>query len=463
MENRGLSGSSSIKLWEINVNKASLPCEKQLQEVAEQVLKSAKNKGATSAEIAVSSGQGFSATVRMGEPETIEHERDQAVDITVYYGHKKGSATTTDMNLAMIEKVVDAACVMAQYTLEDDCAGLPDPEALAKDWPNLDLYHPWDITVKEAIERAKTCESLAMNYDGRINNSEGAVLETYEAVHLYANSYGFMGYEKGSRHGLSLSVIAEANGQMQHDYSYTSARDCQDLWSAERVAKEAAERTLHRLNPRKIKTCEVPVIFTADIATSLISSFLNAVSGGSLYRQSSFLLNSLGQDIFPDFISITEDPFILKGLASCPFDGEGVKVKKRDIVKQGRLEGYLLSSYSARKLKMKTTGNAGGAHNILVSNGNKDLSALIQTMHKGLVVTDVIGQGVNLVTGDYSRGASGFWVERGEIQFPVEEITIAGNLRDMFTGIVEVGSDIERRGKIQVGSVLINRMTIAGN
>ncbi|MDO8954209.1 MAG: metalloprotease PmbA [Gammaproteobacteria bacterium] len=445
------------------MTKHSLPNQEQLSQVAEHILKLAKSRGATSAEMSVGSGMGFSATVRLGEPETIEHEQDQSVDITVYYGQKKGSATTTDMNLAMIDKVVEAACSMAQYTVEDDCAGLADPDTLAKDWPELDLYHPWDISVKDAIEQAKACEKLAMDFDPRINNSEGATLETYQSIHLYANSHGFIGGAKSSRHGLSVSVIAEANGQMQHDYGYTSARDYRDLWSAKRVAEEAAERTLQKLNPRKIKTCEVPVIFIADVATSLISSFLGAISGGSLYRRSSFLLDSLGQRLFPEFVTISEDPYILKGIASCPFDGEGVKVQKRDIVSQGVLQGYVLGSYSGRKLKLKSTGNAGGVHNILVQSGQQDLAALLKTMHKGLLVTDVIGQGVNLVTGDYSRGASGFWVENGEIMHPVEEITIASNLRDMFSGIIGIGSDIEKRGKIQVGSILIDKMTVAGN
>jgi len=445
------------------VTKQTLPRPDQLSTLAEQVLKLAKAKGASGAEIAASSGQGFSASIRLGEPETIQHEQDQAVDITVYYGHKKGSATTTDMSLAMVEKVVDAACSMAQYTLEDECAGLPEPETLATEWPDLDLYHPWDISVEKAIELAIACEKTAMGYDARISNSEGATVETYQAIHLYANSHGFIGTGTGTRHGLSVSVIAEANGQMQHDYSYTSARDYKDLWSLEKVAAEAAERTLHKLNPRKISTCEVPVIFTADVASSLISSFFSAISGGSLYRRSSFLVDSLGQSIFPEFIRITEDPFIRKGLASCPFDAEGVKVSRRNIIEQGVLQGYILSTYSARKLKMQSTGNAGGIHNVQVSSGDKDLRSLIKTMHKGLVVTDVIGQGVNLVTGDYSRGASGFWVENGEIQFPVEEITIASNLRDMYKGIIEVGSDIEKRGKIHIGSVLINNMTVAGS
>jgi PmbA protein len=445
------------------VTKSNLPSQEQLQEVAEHVLNQAKKRGASSAEIAVSSGQGFSATVRLGEPETIEHEQDQAIDITVYFGQKKGSATTTDLNLNMIDKLVEKACVMAQYTLEDDCAGLPEPSALATEWPDLDLYHPWGLSVEEAVQQAKACESIALAYDPRINNSEGATLETYQAIHLYANSHGFIGSVKGSRHGLSVSLIAEENKQMQHDYSYSSARDYKDLWSAEKIAKDAVERTIRRLNPRKIKTCEVPVIFTADVATSLVSSFLSAISGGSLYREASFLVRSLDTQLFPEFVTITENPYILKGLGSTPFDGEGVKVDQRDIIKQGILRGYLLSTYSARKLKMKSTGNAGGVHNILVSSGNKDLAALIKTMEKGLVVTDVIGQGVNLVTGDYSRGASGFWVEHGEIQFPVEEITIASNLKEMFQGIVEIGADVEKRGKIQVGSILIDRMTVAGN
>jgi PmbA protein len=339
---------------------------------------------------------------------------------------------------------------------------LPDPSTLAKDWPELDLYHPWDISVEAAIQQAKLCEKIAMDYDPRISNSDGATIETYQAVHMYANSYGFRGGQHGTRHGLSLSVIAEDKAQMQHDYSYTSARDYKDLWAIEKVAQDAAQRTLHKLNPRKVKTCEAPVIFTAEVATSLISSFLNAISGGSLYRRSSFLVDSIGQNLFPEFISITEDPYILKALGSCPFDSEGVRVSKRNIIEHGNLQGYLLSTYSARKLNMQSTGNAGGIHNILVSCGSQDLQGLIKGMHKGLVVTDVIGQGVNLVTGDYSRGASGFWVERGEIQYPVEEITIASNLRDMFKGILDIGNDIEKRGKIQVGSILIDKMTIAG-
>lgn len=427
------------------------------------ILALSKAKGASQAEVAVSAESGMSVTVRMRELETVEHNENAGFGITVFFDKRKGSASTTDTSPAAIEAAVSAACNIAQYSSEDPCAGLPEPELLAPDFVDLDLYHPWDITPEQATERALACEAIALQKNPLVTNSEGVILTTYQGLRVYGNSHGFLGHFASSRHSLSCSLIAEQAGSMQRDYSYTVARDQHDLRKAELVADAAVERTIRRLNARKLGTRQVPVVFAADLATGLIGSYLKAVSGSNLYRESSFLLNSLGQQVFPEFMEIREDPFVRKGLASCPYDSEGVKVQARDLVKQGCVEGYLLSCYSARKLGMQTTGNAGGAHNIYVKNHNQSLAQLLKTMDTGLLITDVMGQGVNLVTGDYSRGASGFWVEQGEIQFPVEEITIAGTLQNMYRGIIAIGDDVETRGYIHCGSILIDNLTVAGN
>jgi PmbA protein len=358
---------------------------------------------------------------------------------------------------------VKAAVTIAKYTAEDEFAGLPEPELLARDVPDLDLYHPWELTADEAVELARACESAALAVDKRINNSEGGSVSTQESTFVYGNSLGFIGGYPTSRQGISCAVIAESDAGMQRDYWYTSARAQADLDTPEKVGRTAGERTLRRLDARKLKTTQVPVIFEAPIATGLIASFVSAVSGGNLYRKTSFLLDSIGKEIFAPLVQIRELPHLAKGLASAPFDNEGVATIDRDVVKNGAVQGYFLSSYSARKLGMASTGNAGGNHNLIVESGDLDLAGLLQKMATGLLVTELLGQGMNPVTGDYSRGAAGFWVENGVIQYPVEEITIAGNLKDMFKQIVAIGNDVLVRGSRQCGSILIEKMTVAGD
>lgn len=434
----------------------------KLSAIAEYVLASARKYGASDAEVGTSIDDGLSVTVRLGDVETLEYNRDKGVGVTVYFGQTKGSASTSDTSESSIDAAVKAACDIAKFTAEDDCAGLADKNLLAKDIPDLDLYHPWDVSTDDVIEIAKKCEKQAMAYDKRINNSEGATIGTYQAYSLYANSNGFMGSVKTTRHSLSCIVVASQNDEMQRDYEYTMARDAADLESAAWVAEGAAKNTLDRLAARRVKTDKVPVIFRADIASGLISRFIAAVSGGNLYRKSSFLLDQLGQQVFPEWMHIYEQPFILKALGSAAFDAEGVATKQKDFVKDGILQSYCLGSYSARKLGMQSTANAGGVHNLTVDSGDKNLEQLLKSMQRGLLVTEVMGQGVNIVTGDYSRGAAGFWVENGEVQFPVSEITIAGNLKDMFKNIIEVGNDVDIRGNIRVGSILLENMTVAG-
>ncbi len=422
----------------------------------------AKN-GASAAEIGLSASVGLAVDVRMQAVDMVEHFRDKGFGVTVYFDQRKGSASTTDTRPEAIAKTVEAACRIAQYTEPDPCSGLPEQKDLATEWPqDLSLYHPWNITAEQAIEIAMACEAIALKADKKIVNSEGAAVNTASSLRVYGNSLGFVQDFVSTRHSISCSVIAQKRGQMQRDYSYTNARDAADLDSIDFVATDAAKRTLAKLGPKKLPTGEVPVIFAAEVATGLIGSFLGAISGGSLYREASFLVDHLGKTIFPDWVTITEDPFVKKGLASCPYDGEGVKVSRRDLIQQGVLQGYLLDCYSARKLKMQTTGNAGGAHNIMVSHQAKTLAELLSTMNTGLLITDVMGQGVNLITGDYSRGVSGFWVENGQIQYPVEEITVAANLKDMYRGIQAIGSDVEKRGRIRCGSIFIDHMRVAG-
>jgi PmbA protein len=440
-------------------------CDRQqMMGMVQSALALAEQRGATAAEIGVSASIGLSVDVRMQAVETVEHCRDKGFGVTVYFDQRKGSASTTDTRPEAIAKTVEAACRIAQYTQPDLCAGLPEKKYLATEWPkDLSLYHPWDMSTEQAIDMAMACEALAMKLDKKIVNSEGASVNTSSSLQVYGNSIGFLQDFMSTRHGLSCSVIAEKRGKMQRDYSYTVARDAGDLSSLEWVAQQAAKRTLAKLSPKKIPTGEVPVIFAAEVATGLMGSFLSAINGANLYREASFLGGYLEQSIFPSWMSITEDPFVKKGLASCPYDAEGVSVRKRDLIRQGVLQGYLLDCYSARKLKMETTGNAGGAHNIIVSHQDKNLTMLLSILNKGLLVTDVMGQGINLVTGDYSRGASGFWVENGQIQYPVEEITVAGNLKDMYRGIQAIGNDVEVRGRILCGSVLIDHMRVGGD
>ncbi len=433
-----------------------------LQQMVHDLLAEAKRQGASSAEAAVSSDSGLSATVRMGDLETIEHTRDNGLGISVYFGQRKGSASTSDFSPQAIKDTVKHACSIASYTSEDECNGLADPKLLATEIPDLDLHHPWPIEIDAAIELGKNCEAAALNYAPEINNSEGATLNSHSGLHVYGNSNDFIGGYPSSRHSLSCSVIGEDENGMQRDYWYTSGRSSEDLESAEAVGRKAGERTLARLGARKIETREAPILFQAEMAISLLRSLIGAISGSALYRQSSFLQNHLGKQIFPEFVRVHENPLLPRGLASAPFDSEGVTTKARDIVSNGILQGYVLSSYSARKLGMQTTGNAGGVRNLAIEPGEMDLSGLLKEMDTGLLVTEMMGHGVNMVTGDYSRGAAGFWVEDGEIQYPVEEITIAGNLKQMFMQLLAVGNDIDRRSSVRTGSWLIESMTIAG-
>lgn len=442
---------------------ADLSVEKErLEGLVGELLREARLNGATAAEAAVSYEAGFSVNVRMGEIETVEHHRDKGLGVTVYMGQAKGSASTSDFSAAAIKETVKAACTIARYTAADDYAGLADAEFMAKETPDLDLYHPWDVSVEHAIDLALETEGAAREADARIVNSEGASVSSHQGFRVYGNTHGFVGGYPSTSHSLSCSVLGEEQGSMQRDYWYSSARDAQDLETAAAVGRQAAERAVRRLNGRRLPTCQIPVLFAAEVASSLLSHFIGAIRGGSLYRRSSFLLDSLEKQIFPPFVTIYERPHLRKGLGSAPYDSEGVATRSQDIVKEGILKTYLLDSYSARKLGMQTTGNAGGVHNLFIDSGAKDFPALVKEMNKGLIVTELMGQGVNRVTGDYSRGAAGFWVEDGQIQYPVEEITVAGNLRDMFMRIVEVGNDVDRRKSVQTGTILIEEMTIAG-
>lgn len=434
----------------------------QLKNVVADVLQQAKKQGATSAEVGVGVDAGLSVSVRLGEVETVEFNRDRGISITVYVGQRKGTASTTDIGADAIRSTVKAACDIAKYTTEDAFAGLADPALMAKDIPDLDLDHPWAITAPEAIELAKVCEAAARVHDSRISNSEGATIATHRELQVYGNSHGFLAGYPTTEHSISCSVIAEANGAMERDYWYTLGCDAAELEAAAKVGEQAAARTVRRLGARRLTTRTAPVLFVSELARGLIGHFVAAISGGNLYRKASFLLDHAGKQIFPSFMHIHENPHVKKALGSAPFDGEGVATRARDIITDGILQGYILGSYSARKLGLVTTGNAGGVHNLFVESGEDDFNALVKKMHTGLIVTDLMGHGANIVTGDYSRGAAGFWVENGEIQYPVHEITIAGHLQNMFANIVAVGNDIDVRGTIRCGSILLPQMTIAG-
>ena len=436
---------------------------KLLAAVVEQVLAEAKKSGATAAEAGVNISQGLSVTVRLGEVETVEHTRDKGMGVTVYFGQRTGSASTTDFSAKALRETVRAASTIAKFTADDDCAGLADPERLAKNIPDLDLYHPWNPGTDRAIELARAAVAAARAVDKRIANSEGGSLSSHEGLEVYGNSNGFLGTVAATRHNLSVSVIAQDEAGMQRDYWYTVARDAKNLESPEAVGQTAARRSLWRLGSRKLSTRQCPVLYEAPLATSLLSHFIGAVRGTSLYRQASFLLDALGKPVFSDFVRIHEQPHLKGAQGSAAFDSEGVATQARDLIRDGILQGYVLDSYSARKLKLPTTGNAGGVHNLTIDPGKEDLAALMKRMNTGLLVTELIGFGVNTITGDYSRGAAGFWIENGEIQYPVEEITVAGNLKDMFRHIAAVGSDVDTRGNIRSGSILIENMTVAGS
>lgn len=438
------------------------PSNAQLEDLVRDILAEARAQGASAAEAGVSLETGLSVTARLGEVETIEYNRDKGLGVTVYFGGRKGSSSTSDFTPEAVREAVRAACGIAKYTAEDEYAGLAEAALMARDVPDLDLCHPWDISAEQAIELAIECEAAARGMDVRITNSEGGSVSSHQGYRVYGNSHGFIGAYPSTRHSLSCAVIGGEGERMQRDYWFTVARDSAGLEAAAEVGRRAAQRTLRRLDARRLTTCQVPVIFAAEIATSLLSHFTSAIRGGALYRKASFLLDHLGKQIFPAHIHIHEQPHLKRALGSTPFDNEGVATQARDIVRDGVLQGYILDSYAARKLGMQTTGNAGGVHNLVIDPGALDLDGLLRRMDKGLLVTELMGMGVNAVTGDYSRGAAGFWVENGEIQYPVEEITIAGNLRDMFMRIAEVGNDVEVRGGTRTGSILIEEMMIAG-
>jgi PmbA protein len=435
----------------------------RLAAIAQLVLDHARTMGASAAETEASEGFGQGVTVRRNEVETIEYNRDKAVGVTVYLGQQRGHASTSDFSDKAVRETVEAALSIARFTASDDAAGLADPELLARDIPELDLFHPWQLPVEQAIELARECEAAALAVDPRITNSEGASVSTQQSQFVYGNTLGFLGGYPTSRHTIMCSVIAGEGDSMQRDDWYSSTRSAADLEDTRRVGRAAGERTVRRLSSRKIQTMRSPVLFEAPIASSLLGHFVGAASGGSLYRKSSFLLDSLGKAVFSPLVQIEDVPDIKRGLASAPFDDDGVATLRRRVVRDGVLEGYFLGSYSARKLNMRSTGNAGGNHNLILHSTGESFDELLRKLGSGLLVTELLGMGVNQVTGDYSRGAAGFWVERGEIAYPVQEITIAGNLREMFTDIAAIGNDIVVRGSRQCGSILIDGMTIAGD
>jgi PmbA protein len=438
----------------------------RLAALAQQVLDDARQLGASACETDVSEAFGQSVTVRRQEVETIEYNRDKGIGVTVYLGQRRGHASTSDFSAEAVRATVQAALSIARFTAEDPCAGLPESSLLAtpaQSGINLDLFYPWHLPVEEAIGIAQRCEQAAFDVSPLITNTEGASVSVQQSHFMSANSLGFMGGYSTSRHYLSCSAIAGEGDMMQRDDWYSGQRDPRDIAAPEAIGDYAARRTLARLGARKLKTRQVPVLLEAPLAAGLIGSFVHAASGGALYRKSSFLLDALGKRIFPDFVRVAERPHLKKGLASSPFDDDGVVTRDREVVEGGVLQGYFLSTYSARKLGMNTTGNAGGSHNLLVESGPLDFAGLLRQMGTGLLVTELLGHGINYVNGDYSRGAAGYWVEGGEIAYPVHEITVAGNLKDMFAGIVAIGNDVVVRGSKQVGSMLIDRMTVAGN
>ena len=435
---------------------------KRLKNSVQHLLDEAKEQGASAAEAGLSQENGLSVSARLGEVETIEHHCGQGLGITVYFGQRKGSASTTDLSPESIKETVTAACSIARYTSEDVYAGLPEKELLATEFPDLDLNHPWSISADEAIILAVECEDAARNFHADISNSEGATVNTHQGIHVMGNSLGFLQGYISTRHSLSCSVLAQRGDSMQRDYGYSVARNANNLEAASAIGRKAAERALGRLEGRSLSTRQCPVLYRAEIASGLLSSFISAISGGNLYRKASFLLDAIDTQVFPDFVHIYEQPHLKGALGSSAYDSEGVATKTRDIVSEGILRSYVLGTYSARKLGLRSTGNAGGVRNLTIDSGDLDFQGMLKKLDTGLLVTELMGQGVNILTGDYSRGAAGFWVENGVIQYPVEEITIAGNLKDMLKNIVAVGNDIDYRGSTRTGSILVEQMSIAG-
>jgi PmbA protein len=431
--------------------------------LVEIALEEARALGASQAEAAVSVDVGLSVSVRLGEVETVEYQRDRGMGVTVYFGTRKGSASTADLSAGALRETVGKACSIARFTSEDPCAGLADPHELATEAPDLELSHPWDVTPERACELALECEAAAMSVDPRITNSEGAGVSTHRGLRAYGNTHGFLKAYPGTVHSVSCAVLGTEGDAMERDYWYSTARDWRELEDVASVGRMSGERAVSRLGARKLGTTRAPVLFSPDVARGLIGHFIGAVRGGSQYRRASFLLDAAGQQVFPDWFSLSERPHIPRGLASAPFDHEGVATRDRELVAGGVLLGYVLGSYSARKLGLRTTGNAGGNYNLIVSGRGGDFEAMLRLMDRGLLVTELMGQGVNGVTGDYSRGATGFWVEGGRIAYPVHEVTVASNLKEMYRGIVEVGTDVDMRGGVRTGSILLGEMTIAGD
>ncbi len=435
----------------------------ELKQVVAGALAEAEATGASQAEADASLQRGLSVTVRLGEVETIEYQRDRGLSLTLYFGKAKGSASTADLSPAAVREMVLKAAAIARHTAADECAGLADPQELAQSFPDLDLFHSWNIEPAQAVTLARECEAAGLQCDQRLKNSEGASVNTHNGVRVYGNSHGFLAGLAATSHSVSCTLVAQSGQEMERDYWYSVARNPDRLDSPQAIGRRAAERALARLGARRLSTRSAPVLFAPELARGIFGHFIGAIRGSSQYRRASFLLDALGQKIFPPFVDLLERPHILQGLASSPFDGEGVATRDRDLVSGGVLQGYVLSSYSARKLKLKTTGNAGGIHNLIVQSGESGtFEQMLARLDTGLYVTELMGPGVNGVTGDYSRGASGFWIEHGAIAFPVSEVTIAGNLRDMLRDIVAVGSDVDFQGAIRTGSLLLRQMTIAG-
>lgn len=436
--------------------------QKELEDIVSLVLNEAREQGVDQAEAAASHDIGLSATARLGSVESLEYTNDRGVGVTVYKEQKKGSASTSDFSPAALREAVVKACSFANYTEADEHSGLADKELMASKIPDLDLMHEWDLQSADAIRIAIECEDAARSFDSRVTNSEGATVSSSSGVRAYGNTHGFLAGYPTTSHSISCVVIGESNGDMERDYWYSSTRDAGDLETPEEIGRTAARRTVQRLGSRKIKTERAPVLFAPEVARGFIGHAIGAISGGAQYRRSSFLLNAAGKKIFPDFVQIQERPHIPKAMASSPYDAEGVATHDRELVVDGVLQGYILGSYSARRLGLQTTANAGGAHNLLVPGSTDDMESLIKSMGRGLLVQELIGQGVNSVTGDYSRGAVGFWIENGEISHPVHEVTIAGNLKDLYQRIAAIGNDQDSRSGIRCGSLLVEAMTIAG-
>jgi PmbA protein len=442
---------------------AAQPDQKVLEQVVERARALARAGGATAAEAAGGVSTGLSVTVRLGEVETLEYQRDRSLGVTVYSGQRKGSASTANLAPAAVEETIRKALSIASFTADDEYAGLPDAGLMAGQLPDLDLSHPWEIEASQAVELARRCEAAGLAHDARIKNSEGASVATHRRLRVFGNSHGFIGGYPSTSHSVSCVVLGQQNGDMQRDYWYTAARDWRALEDVESVGRKAADKAVRRLGAGKMPTRKAPVLFAPELARGLIGNFTGAIGGGAQYRRTSFLLDAAGERVFPEAISLVERPHLRGALGSAPFDGEGVATRERKLVVDGVLDGYLLDCYSARKLGLVTTGNAGGVHNLVVQGEMLDPKTLLRKLGTGLLVTEMMGQGVNPVTGDYSRGAAGFWVENGELGRPVHEITVAGNLRRMYLGIVALGDDVDTRGAIHCGSLLVDEMTIAGD